>query len=94
MWSMQCLMARQDGARSVAGGGEARPCEPEDIVKSVERLHRVGRLTRHHLHVLVDYGRQLSAPAPNDHATSRAARLWDEAIDLMTTPFRQKGIVG
>ena len=93
LWSMQCLVAREDGARSVAGAGEARPCDPEDVVKSVERLHRIGRLTRHHLQVLVDYGRQASIPPRDDRAASRAARLWDEAIDLLTTPFRDKGIV-
>ncbi len=93
-WSVQCLMARRDGARSVAGmGAEARPCDPEDVVKSVERLYRVGRLTPHHLRVLVDYGARLTEPNRDDRSESRAARLWDEALDLLTTPFRAKGIV-
>lgn len=93
-WSVQCLMAREEGARSVAGeGAEARPCDPEDIVKSVERLHRIGRLTRRHLDVLVDYGIRLTQPRPDARGESLAARLWDEAIDMLTTPFKQKGIV-
>ncbi len=93
-WSMQCLMAREDGARSVAGEGAAsRPCDPEDIVKSVERLHRIGRLSRNHLKVLADYGARLTQPRSNDREESPAARLWDEAIDMLTTPFKQKGIV-
>lgn len=94
IWGVRCLIARRDGARPVAGeGSEARPCEPEDIVKSVERLHQLGRLTKHHLQVLVDYGAEAALPNGDDRHESRAARLWDEAIDLLTTPFKQKGIV-
>ena len=93
-WSMQCLMARREGARSVAGlGAEARPCDPEDVVKSAERLYRLGRLTSNHLQVLVDYGSRLTLPNGEVREETRAARLWDEAIDLLTTPFRAKGIV-
>jgi hypothetical protein len=93
-WTTQCLLARNDGARIVAGLGlVTRPCEPEDLLGTVERLHRQGPLTRHHLGVLADYGRRLQAPDARNRGEERAARLWDEALDRCATVWRRKGIV-
>lgn len=93
-WCVQCLKARADGARFVAGMAlERRPCDPDDVLSGVERLFRRGRLTRHHLSVLWDYGVQNMPPDGRDRKQARAARLWDEAFDLLTSLWRPKGIV-
>ncbi len=93
-WGMQCLAARADGARYRAGlAALARPCEPDDLLVSLETLVRAGRLRAAHIRTLFAYGRKLAAPDARRGDETQAARLWDEALDRLTTPLRQKGIV-
>ena len=93
-WYVQCQIARDDGVRFIAGQGVvARPCEPDDIVREASRLHRAGALRSAHLAVLRHFGRRLTPPNPHGDDTSADARLWEEALDRLTTPLRRKGIV-
>lgn len=93
-WCVQCALARVDGARLRAGlGGVPRPCEPLDIIASIDRLYRQRRLLSEHLEVLVDYGRRLEVPDPAWREEASAARLWDEAFDRIGPVLRRKGIV-
>lgn len=93
-WCAQCLAAREDGARVAAGLGLVpRPCDPEDVLMAAERLVRAGRLRRGHLRVLAVAGRALTPPDPRDRASETAARLWDEALDRLTTVLTARGIV-
>ncbi|MHC8508720.1 MAG: hypothetical protein ACYYKD_04870 [Rhodospirillales bacterium] len=93
-WYMQCVALRREGARLKAGSGVfARPCEPDDLAACAVKLVRRRRLTVGHVDVLTAYG---AAGAPPDcHAPGQFghARLWDEALDRMTTLLRAKGIV-
>ncbi len=94
LWAMSCLVAREDGARFVAGLGlQERPCSPDDLIVSAERMGASGRLKPPHLQVLAGYGRRLLAPDRRTRGERKAARLWDEALDLLTTVWRRKGIV-
>jgi len=44
-WTMAGLIARRDGARIVSGAGLVpRPCEPDDVVKCLDRLYRQRRI--------------------------------------------------
>ena len=93
-WAMSCLIAREDGARFVAGLAlRERPCSPDDLIVSAERMGVSGRLGPTHLRVLAGYGRRLLAPDGRARHEAKAARLWDEALDLLTTVWRRKGIV-
>ena len=93
-WAMSCLIAREDGARFVAGLGlRERPCTPDDLIVAAERMGAAGRLGPMHLRVLAGYGRRLLAPDHRTRGERQAARLWDEALDLLTTVWRRKGIV-
>lgn len=93
-WGMQCFAARADGARYRAGQAAiARPCEPDDLLASVEALARGGRLRAAHVRALFGFGRRLAAPDPRRRDEERAARLWDEALDRLSTLWRRKGIV-
>jgi len=92
-WSVQAQDAKAAGARVVAGRGLVqRPCEPADVLRVVDRLYRNRQLVRDHLHVLVHYGRRLSAPDPERHREQRAHLLWREAFDRIVPVLRQKGI--
>jgi len=93
-WGMHCFAARADGARYRAGQSDvARPCEPDDLLASVEALVRGGRLRAAHVRALFGFGRRLAAPDPRRREEERAARLWDEALDRLSTVWRRKGIV-
>jgi hypothetical protein len=93
-WYAQCQMARNDGARFTAGlGAVSRPCEPDDIMREVSRLYRSRRLRRSHLGVLNRFGQRMAPPDPNQLDSRTDAGLWDEALDRLTTPLKQKGIV-
>lgn len=92
-WSVQAQDAKAAGARIVAGRGLVqRPCEPADVLRVVDRLYRNRKLDRDHLHVLVHYGRRLSAPDPERHREQRAHALWCEAFERVTPVLRGKGI--
>ncbi|CAO3417648.1 hypothetical protein [Azospirillum endophyticum] len=92
-WAVQAHDAKAAGARVVAGCGRvARPCEPQDVLRVVDRLYRMRKLTRDHLHVLVHYGRRQSAPEPDRFREQRAHSLWLEAFDLIAPALRDKGI--
>ena len=94
LWCMQGLLARDEGARPVAGMAlYPRPCEPDDLIVVVQRLHAKGRLSSSHVQVLMDYGRQMMPPDQRCREEELPARLWDEALDKMVTPLKAKGIV-
>lgn len=93
-WAMACLEARHEGARIVAGLGEApRPCEPDDLIVQLGRLRRAGRLGTRHLEVLALYGRRGSAPDAGRPAEAHDERLWREALAALLLPLKARGIV-
>lgn len=93
-WAVQAQVAKNDGARVAAGLGlVARPCEPGDIIRAVDRLYRRRQLTRDHLHVLVHYGRRMEAPAAERWREQRAAALWGEAFAVIVPVLVDKGIM-
>ncbi|BAI70818.1 hypothetical protein AZL_001800 [Azospirillum sp. B510] len=92
-WAVQAHDAKAAGARVVAGCGQiARPCEPQDLLRVVDRLYRMRKLQRDHLHVLVHYGRRRSAPEPERFREQRAHVLWEEAFAAIAPALRDKGI--
>lgn len=93
-WFWQCQIAREDGARFVADAGTvARPCDPDDVSRIALTLVRRRVLDRRHLRVLAAFGRALIPPDSRLAEEACAARLWDEAMDRLTTPLRAKGII-
>ena len=93
-WFIAAQEATKDGARFSAGLSlYPRPCEPIDILKVLDRLHRQRRLTRDHLLVLRHYGRRHLAPDPYRKKEARAYRLWAQALERMAEIFEKKGII-
>ena len=56
-------------------------------------LVRAGVLKVLHLRTLLDFGARDRAPDGRVRAEQAAARLWDEALDRMSTVLRRKGIL-
>lgn len=93
-WFVAAMAAKQDGARYVAGAGlYPRPCEPVDILKVLDRLHRARRLRRDHLLVLRHYGRRNMPPDPTRVKERNAHHLWCEGLDRIEEVLIRKGIV-
>ena len=93
-WTMSALVARHDGARIVAGlGTTQRPCEPDDVVKCLDRLYRQRRVDLSHARVLRRWGERGVPPNPRFADERSAAALWREAMSRLEWPLRIKGIV-
>ena len=91
---MAALTARHDGARcSGAVAGESRPCEPDDVVKCLDRLYRHRRIDLQHARILRIWGERGHAPGPRQPREAGDSRLWREALGRLDWPLRVKGIV-
>ncbi|MBV1797237.1 hypothetical protein [Siccirubricoccus sp. G192] len=93
-WTMAALMARRDGARIVSGAGKAaRPCEPDDVIKCLDRLYRQRRIDLQHARILRIWGERQQAPDPRAPMERGDWRLWREAMARLDWPLRVKGIL-
>ena len=93
-WGLNAIRARAEGENQSHGHtGPNRPCEPDDIAASVERLRRERKLDRDHVRTLVLFGLQYLPPRASEPREASDARRWDEAMDRLTTIWRRKGII-
>ncbi len=93
-WTMAALVARRDGARIVSGAGLVqRPCEPDDVVRCLDRLYRQRRVDLQHARILRIWGERQCAPDPRAPRERGDSRLWREAMARLDWPLRAKGIV-
>ena len=92
-WFVRCQQVRRDGARFCDGGNVQRPCDPDDIYVAAMALQRRGFLKVSHLTVLGRFGLLGHPPDVRCHDEHNAARLWDEALDRLSTVLRKKGII-
>ena len=92
-WFVRCQQVRRDGARFADGGGLQRPCDPDDIYVAAATLHRRGILSRLHMSVLGTFGLRGHPPDARRREEQGSARLWDEALDRLSSVLRKKGIV-
>ncbi len=93
-WTMAALLARREGARIVAGAGTVqRPCEPDDVVKCLDRLYRQRRVDLQHARIMRLWGERGTAPDPRVPLEAGDARLWREAMNRLEWPLQVKGIV-
>lgn len=93
LWTMRMLAARRDGAGPGFGGGGIRPCEPDDIVKQLDRLYRLRRISLGHARVLRIYGERGTPPQMRVASERGDAQLWAEAMQALTEPLVLRGIV-
>ena len=93
-WTMGALIARRDGARIVANRGTvSRTCEPDDVVKCLDRLYRQRRIDLVHARILRLWGERAMAPDPRHLSEARDHAIWAEALSRLEWPLRVKGIV-
>lgn len=102
LWTMAALVARREGAPltslrhtaptpAMGFTPPARPCDPDDVVRCLDRLYRQRRIDLAHARVLRIWGeRQVAPDREHDFGDHR---LWAEALDRLEWPLRQKGIL-
>lgn len=93
-WYVRCQRARDDGVRFEDRlGAIGRPCDPDDVYRAALDLKRRRRIGARHLRVLATFGLAGRPPDRRCPDEERPARLWDEALDRLTTVLKAKGIV-
>lgn len=93
-WFVHCQRVRREGARLRGDGPRfARPCDPDDIYRALMGLHSRSIVSSRHLRVLATYGLRGCPPDSRCPDERPAARLWDEALDRLARPLRDKGII-
>ena len=92
-WFVRCQKVRREGAQLAGGGALSRPCDPDDIYRAIVQLQRRGIVSGGHLTVLGIFGLAGRPPDARCGDEARAARLWAEALDRLSTILRDKGIV-
>jgi hypothetical protein len=93
-WTMAALTARREGARIVAGAGlKQRPCEPDDVIKCLDRLYRQRRIDLIHARIMRLWGERGATPDPRALREKNDWRIWNEAMRRLDWPLRMKGIV-
>lgn len=88
-WTMAALRARHDGAARRSGAARPRPCDPDDVIRCLDRLYRRRRIDLAHAQALRVWGERQTAPSERH----RDAALWREALDRLDWVLRSKGIV-
>ena len=93
-WTMAALTARRDGARNLAGMARTlRPCEPDDVLRVLNRLYYQRRIDLIHARVLRHWGDIGWPPDPTALSEMRDHAIWVDALDRMHLPLKVKGIV-
>ncbi len=97
-WTMDCLADRRDPRVRIAGGGNLarrgplvrRPCDPDDIVKALDRLYRMRRIDLAHARVMARWAQRREEPP---RAAGQEFALWREAMDRLGLALQLRGIV-
>ncbi len=93
-WTMAALAARNAGARPARGGAPVkRPCEPDDVIRCLDRLYRKRRIDLQHAKVMRRWGERGRTPSAAARGEQSDHRIWREAMDRLDWHLRQKGIV-
>jgi hypothetical protein len=93
-WFVRCHQVRREGAQLADSKRQfARPCDPDDVYRAVMGLARRGILAGTHLKALAKFGLAGRPPDARCRDETDDARLWDEALDRLSTILRVKGIV-
>jgi hypothetical protein len=91
-WTVGSLAARREGSHG-GGAGTERPCDPDDVMRCLDRLYRTRRIELLHARVLRHWGERQCAPNPAYPRERCDWRLWREAMDRLEGKLRLKGIV-
>lgn len=93
-WTLNSLAARRDGSRNDGSHRIPRPCDPDDVIRALDLLHRRGGINLDHARVMRRWGERGAVPNPDSPKHHDDAVLWAEAMERLEGLLRAKGIVG
>ena len=94
LWTMATLTARRDGASAQwRPDGPARPCDPDDVVRCLDRLYRQRSIELLHARILRIWGERQRAPRCDNQQQHSDWRLWYQALGQLEWTLRASGIV-
>jgi hypothetical protein len=93
-WTMAALVARRDGAGiGFREGLVARPCDPEDVLRCLDRAYRAGTISADQVRVMRIWGELQREPDGSNPEEREAAWAWATAMLTLLPHLRSKGIV-
>lgn len=94
LWTAAALTARRDGARIAAGRGKVRrPCEPDDVIRCLDRLYATRKVTLTHARILRVWGERQQAPDPRNAGERADYAVWQDAMAVLTPSLRSRGMI-
>jgi hypothetical protein len=93
IWTLRSLAARHAGTSGSGGRRIPRPCDPDDVIRAIDLLHRRGGIGLHHARVLRRWGDVGHAPNPACPDERADSLLWTEALERLDGLLRAKGII-
>lgn len=91
-WTVSAMRARHTGSNKGDHPKVTRPCDPDDVLKCLDRLYRGRRINLDHARVLRKWGEQQMTPH-SVRSGGTDPQLWREAMDRLGQALRHKGIV-
>lgn len=92
-WTMAALEARKTGTGRGSNSGISRPCDPDDVLRCLDRLYRQRRIDLLHARILRYWGERGVAPCARYPREACDARIWNEAMERLEAKLRARGIV-
>ena len=92
-WTMSALQARATGTSGRGRAGTERPCDPDDVIRTLDQLYRSRRIDLLHARILRIWGERGTSPSPHYPSEARDAAIWREAMDRLGARLRARGIV-
>jgi hypothetical protein len=92
-WTMSALAARHAGAGAPLACHRPRPCDPDDVIRALDRLYRMRRIDLVHARILRIWGERGCAPSALHPGQASDARIWREAMQRLDAKLRALGIV-
>ena len=91
-WTMAALAERRDGSRRSADK-IARPCDPDDVIRCLDRLYRQRRIDLLHARILRIWGERQTPPNPRYEGETSDHAIWSEAMERLTYALRVKAVI-
>jgi hypothetical protein len=90
-WFLYSKQMRENNFGRMRAAPTRRPCEILDVETMITKLYLSGRLNDVQLCIMKKFGDRRRAPHQHIWNESRAAALWNSAMNVLDTAARERG---